>query len=130
MSFDKPPVWEECNKLFKLSGREVWTFGDVVFNPAKLDIPDHLWAHESVHGEQQKHDATVAKLWWMRYIDDQKFRVDQEVEAYQAQYRFICTKLKDRNARYRNLHILATDLCGPMYGRAISYTDAIRRIKE
>ncbi len=129
MSFEKPPIWEECNKAFKLTGNEIFTFGDVLFNPAKLEIPDHLLVHEEVHAFQQQHDEHVAIIWWKRFIADPKFRIEQETEAYQAQYKFICSKVKDKNARFRNLHMLASQLAGDMYGRAISYTDATRRIR-
>ena len=130
VSLSKPPIYDECAKAFKLTGREIFTYGDTIYNPAGFDIPDHLLIHELTHREQQKHDNTVAKLWWRRYIDDPKWRIDQEVEAYAAQYAFICTKVKDKNARYKNLHLLAVDLASPMYGSSISYTDAIRRIRN
>lgn len=130
ISFDYPPIYEEIKKKFKLSGREVFTFGDTIYNPAKLQISDHLMIHEETHGEQQKHDDTVAKIWWQRYLQDKEFLLNQEVEAYSNQYKFICNKVKDRNARFRNLHIICQDLAGPMYGNAISYTDAMRRIRN
>ena len=129
---EKPPIYEECVKAFGIDKRKgiVFTYGDCLYNPDGLDLPDHILVHESVHGNQQKHDDTVAKLWWERYIVDVKFRIEQEVEAYGAQYKFICEKVKDRNARYKSLHILAQDLSGDMYGRCLSYTDAIIKIKK
>ena len=123
-------MWDECVKAFDFDqSRTVFAYGDVIYNPARVEIPDHLFVHEGTHLDQHQHDDHVASIWWKRYIADPAFRLEQEVEAYRAQYKFICSKVKDKNARFRNLHIIATDLSGPMYGRVISYTDALRRIR-
>ena len=128
---ERPPAWiyDACIKQFNPPKGTVYSFATTIFNPDGVDIPDHLIVHESVHGEQQKHDELVAKFWWERYLADPFFRVEQEVEAYHEQYKFICTKIKDKNARFRNLHMLAQFMCSPMYGQCITYTDAIRRIR-
>jgi hypothetical protein len=127
----KPPIYNECVKAFGIDKRKgvVFTFGDVLYNPDNVIIPDHLLVHESTHAEQQKHDETVAKLWWKRYIEDPQWRIGQEVEAYKNQYHFICERVKDKNARFRFLHMLCIDLASPMYGSSISYTYAMRRIR-
>lgn len=129
ISISKPPIYDECVKVFDFGQGTVFTYGDVLYNPDNIDIPDHLMAHEECHAEQQVHNEIAAKLWWQKYLADEKFRIDQEVEAYGAQYKFICNKIKDKNSRYINLHIMADYLSSPMYGSAISYTDAIRRIR-
>jgi len=129
----KPPqwIWDECVKRFGIDKRKgvVFTVGENLYNPDNVVIPDHLYEHELTHAKQHEYNDTVATLWWKRYFEDPKFRCEQEVEAYSKQYQFICTKIKDKNARYRALHQLAVDLAGDMYGRSISYTDAIRRIR-
>lgn len=130
ISFEKPPIWEEVAKAFKFEPGTVFTYGDTIYCPDRVAIPDHLMVHEEVHAQQQGYDVHLAAIWWKRYITDVKFRVEQEVEAYIAQYKFICSKIKDKNARFKNLHALAAMLCGPMYGNALSYTDAMRRIRE
>ena len=130
ISTSYPPIYEDVKKAFELVGNEVFTFGDTLYNPSNAIIPDHLLIHEEVHAKQQEHNDVVAKLWWQRYIADSKYRIDQEVEAYSTQYKFICEKVKDKNARYRNLNALAEQLSGKMYGNSISYTDAIRKIRD
>lgn len=90
--------------------------------------PD-LIVHEETHGEQQDMHPDVAKIWWERYLHDPEFRVEQEAEAYGAQYRFICRQKKDRNARTRWLNTLANALSGPMYGNVCSYAEAIEKIR-
>jgi len=127
ISLEYPPIYEEAKKKFELSGREVFTFGDIIYNPSKSDIPDHLMVHEEIHCRQQ---GNTPNLWWSRYLQDNNFILDQETAAYRAQYKFICEKVKDRNTRYRALHQIATDLSGKMYGNLVSFTEAIRRIRD
>lgn len=131
LTYAKPPIWDEAVKLFKFDvDRTVFTYGNILFNPGHVPIEGHLWAHEETHAKQQAHDETVAKLWWKRYFEDPPFRLDQETEAYGNQYRYICEKLtKDRNKRYKILSELAQFLSGPMYGKIIGHTEAIRRIQ-
>lgn len=130
ISTNKPPIWSDAKEAFKFDeARTVFTYGDTLYNPAGVIIPDHLMIHEMVHEGQQQGDENVAKIWWKRYIKDPQFRVEQELEAYGAQYAYICGIIKDKNARFRTLHQLAVDLAGPMYGKCISYTDAINKIR-
>ena|ERR1035437_2462325 len=126
-----PPAWiyDECIKQFNPPKGTVYSFATTIFNPDGVDIPDHLIVHESVHGEQHQHNEEVATVWWRRYLVDPQFRAEQEIEAYHEQYKYICSKIKDKNARFRNLHILAQFMSAPMYGNCVSYTDAIRRIR-
>lgn len=133
ISNEKPPCWEEANKLFKLEELDlgtVFTYGDTLYNPSNVPISQDLFAHEETHGHQQEHNDTVAGLWWKRYIADPAFRLDQEVEAYGAQYAFLCQREKDRNKRAQMLWRIATALAGPMYGNIVTHSEAMRRIRE
>lgn len=130
---DKPPIWEEANKLFKLEELNlgtVFTYGDTLYNPFGADLSDDLIAHEEQHAKQQQHDDTCAKLWWKRYIEDPEWRLSQELEAYGAQYKCICRQQKDRNKQAKKLWELATILSGPMYGNMIQHGVAVQQIRN
>jgi hypothetical protein len=124
----KPPewIWNACNEKFNISKGTVWTVGDTLFNPDNSVIPDHLLAHEEVHSKQQS--CMGVDEWWREYLDNAKFRLEQEVWAYKAQYKFICNTMKDKNYRFKNLHILATHLSSPLYGSLVSPEVARRLI--
>lgn len=133
ISFEKPPCYDEANKLFKLDELNlgtVFTYGDTLYNPSKVPIDRDLLVHEETHGHQHQHDATVAKLWWERYIKDPQFRLEQEAEAYGKQYAYLCTVIKDRNKRYRALRSLASALSGPMYGSIVKHSEAEALIRK
>lgn len=126
----KPPIWEEAHKHFKIDDmKTVYTYGDKLYNPAGLTIEDHLMAHESTHADQQLSLEGGPAEWWKQHFADPKFRLTQELEAYQNQYIFFCSRHGDRNTRARFLHVIAGDLSSGMYQIGLSYVDASRLIK-
>lgn len=133
ITYEKPPIYDEANAFFKLEELNlgtIFTYGSTIFNPFRGELTQDLIVHESVHMEQQGHDDTVAKLWWQRYFLDPEFRLSQEVEAYGAQYKYLCTIFKDRNRQARHLQSLAQMLAGPMYGGIITVNEARKLIRE
>ena len=131
VSFEKPPVWDEAGKVFPLDGRYgvVFTYGDTLYNPWKVQIPTDLRVHEEEHMRQQGGTDEGAKAWWDRYLSDKAFMVEQEAEAYAAQYAFVCGVVKDRNKRVREMRQLAQMLSGELYGNAVSLAEAERAIR-
>jgi len=132
ISYEKPPIFEEAEKLFGVTEKDpvFYTFADTCYIPSGIPITADLIAHEETHAEQQEHDPLVAKIWWQRYFIDPDFRIEQEAEAYGAQYRFLCRIYRDRNAQARILHGLASHLSGKIYGYCIGLLEASRKIKE
>jgi hypothetical protein len=68
--------------------------------------------------------------WWDKYLTDPTFRLEQEVEAYQHQYQ--AASIIDPNPQrlFNFARALATDLSGPLYGKCISFFDALARIRS
>lgn len=129
----KPPIWQEANKLFKLEELNlgtIFTYGDTLYNPFNVQLTDDLIAHEECHARQQHHSDDGARIWWRAYIDHPEFRVEQELQAYGAQYKCLCGTIIDPNRRARQLNELAKILAGPMYGGIISHTGALTKIKK
>jgi len=104
----------------------VFTYNKALYNPSDGIISDDLLVHEMVHVRQQGNDS---ESWWHKYLNDQTFRLSQELEAYEAQYAFYKQRVKDRNAQARFLHKIALDLSSAVYGNMITYTDAKSRLK-
>lgn len=134
MSHEPPPVHAEIMRQFQVNvATTLFTFGDVLHNPAGLEIPEDYIKHEEVHAGQHGHNPEGAGRWWARYFQDQWFRIDQEARAYAAQYDWWCANNKrwgkDRNARSKKLRELATSLSSPMYGSVVNYDGAVRLIK-
>ena len=126
-----PPNYEEITNNFPtIIGKKgvIFTYGEAIFNPDGLPIDHDLQIHEATHSIQQ--DTIGPKAWWDKYFTDPQFRLSQELEAYQNQYRSFCDRIKDRNKRALYLFRLATDLGSAQYGNIISPTEAQKRIKN
>jgi len=129
---DKPPVYDriiQAGMIFNANST-IFAYNGAIYNPADLDLPQDIIVHEMVHLAQQGDTEESATAWWDRYILDVYFRIQQEIEAYGAQYRYAATIVKDRNRRYSLLRKLAESLSGPMYGNAIPFDSAITSIKK
>jgi hypothetical protein len=123
-----PPIYEDIiNAGMQPHGGTIYTYGDTIYNPGRVEIPEYLMIHEEVHSKQQGADPDA---WWGRYLIDQYFRTDQEAEAYAKQYDFMCKKIKDRNQRNRLLIDLSKILTSPVYGLQLSASSAMKFIKD
>ena len=124
----KPPIYDKILQAgMTPTDNAIYTYGDTIYNPGGGVIPDHVVKHEETHSRQQGDDPDG---WWGRYIGDDFFRIQQEVEAYANQYKFICQIQKDRNRRDKVLRNMSTILSSPTYGSIIGSSVAYKMIKD
>lgn len=90
-----PPNIHEIRQYLNPDIDAIFPWGDIIYNPSGLDIPEDVLYHENIHFEQQKLAGTP-EIWWMKYIYDRDFRENQEMEAYAKQYLFLKRYLPDR----------------------------------
>ena len=124
---EKPPEWimQGCLSQFRVNVEGTfWTYGDTIYSPGGVDLPPDIVAHEEQHCVQQAEYDGGKDAWWREYLVNPRFRLEQEAEAYGAQYRFFCSKVGDRNKRALFLHRLAATLAGPLYQVAVSQQQA------
>lgn len=129
---EKPPkhIWDKVHEVFEVNDSEtIYTYGNVIYNPAELTLPEEIIEHERVHMGQQK-SMGGPDAWWELYFVDKNFRYDQEVDAYGKQLAVFYTKNADRNARFRHNHMLASFLASPLYKTDIGTFKAQRDIRE
>ena len=123
----KPPIYD----MIIASGMRphegvVYAYGNTIYNPSGSSISEDVICHESIHGVQHGDNP---ESWWQRYLSDPHFRIAQEVEAYAAQYDYLCSTIKDKNARYQLVLRIAHTLSGPIYGEVISTAAALKMVK-
>jgi len=120
-----PPNYSDIASTFQLSGfNAVFTYGDTLYNPTGLPISDDLMAHEEVHAKQQ----TNPEEWWSRYLSNPEFRLEQELEAYRAQYKSLADR--PRPERRWFLREFAKNLSSKLYGGIINKAKAEELIKQ
>lgn len=122
---EKPPVFERALEKFgPIVHGAIFCWGDVIYNPSRAPIPDHLIEHEKIHSEQQKNFAGGVETWWEKYLNDPSFRLSQEIPAHQKEYEAYCSSGKIRNERRVYLKMIAARLSGRLYGNLISFEKA------
>lgn len=124
-----PPNYLEIEKALHPSKDFMFTYGDTIYWPMGLPIRQDVMVHEEVHMKQQSGFFMPPKRWWKKYLASPRFRFEQEVEAFQAQWGFIATYCKDREMRIKLLNEMARNLSNPAYGKIVSYADALQVIK-
>lgn len=106
----------------------VFAYGNKIYNPGRDAVSKDVMVHEEVHEKQQAAHKGGVEGWWQQYLDDAPFRLQQELEAYAAQFRWYsmaATRRKSDAFLYR----IASDLAH-MYGLKISVGEAESRIRK
>lgn len=90
-------------------------------------LPLRKVVHENVHIRQQARYGV--EKWWDDFISNKEFRLSQEVEAYQEEVKYIRSNVPNKQTRFKLIDEIAKDLSGKLYGRMISYNDALALFK-
>lgn len=99
----------------------VFTYGGTIYNPSGTPLDEAFLAHENTHVEEQR--VVGAEAWWERYLDQPEYRLEQELLAYQVQYKYAVQNYS-RADRRRLLAHISKDLSGAMYGKLITRQEA------
>lgn len=124
-----PPNFKQI-ELYVSSGAfepakgEIYPYAPYIFNPNKTYIDAPLLVHMITHILQQ--EKMGVKAWWDKYLRDKSFRLEQEIEAFQTQYRELKKEVSDRERLYKITYYMAKDL--QEYG--LSHSDAMRTLKS
>lgn len=121
---EEPPIYAEIQHHFHGAAMEnglmvayegkIYTWA----NPTKDEI-----IHEEVHLAQQ--ERIGCDLWWNKYFTDPSFRLEQEIEAYQWQAKYL-HEFSNRQERRWRFRKMAQLLSSKMYGNLISYDQALQ----
>ena len=125
----EPPMMEEIDRRFDVRGKPVvFAWGDIIYNPRGSFLGSALMAHEGLHGSRQGRGDAQIRRWWERYIEDDAFRLAEEIPAHRAEYHALCQSTHDRNWRARYLQQIAAKLAAPLYGCLLTEPEARRRL--
>ncbi len=113
--------------VLPITGREIFAYGGIIYNPGGGHIGPELIAHEEIHFTQQGSDPAG---WWDKYLKEPEFRLEQELEAHIEEYRVFCRLNRDRNRRSVFLHTISHRLAAPMYGGLLTAREASAKISK
>lgn len=119
-----PPNIEQIRAKITLKRRIVFTYGNTLYNPHDGKITKSILAHEETHARQQGESPAE---WWTKYLADDKFRLSQELEAYQAQLKHYAGINK---SWMPYLNTIADHLSSFRYGNIIDLPTAKREIMK
>jgi len=122
-----PPNIQAIKNVFPITGKETFSWGDIVYNPSGDKLSKSLLAHERVHGIQQGDDI---EGWWARYLIDTEFRFTQELEAHRVEYLVFISDEPNRNRRRILLKQISKRLSSRMYGSMVTFEKARKLIKK
>jgi hypothetical protein len=78
---ENPPEWimTGCLNQFRVNlDHTFWTYGDIIYNPGKGTIPDHIIAHEETHMRQQEA--------YVKRPEGECIGIEMKCEAHQDQW--------------------------------------------
>lgn len=122
---DLPPNYEQIIEVFPEVAKNklvVFTWGPAIYVQTATDkLPMDLDIHEQYHWQRQK--ETSIEEWWAQYLVDPDFRAQEELGAYQRQYKY-ARRHYSRSVFSEILDNIAHDLSGPIYGNIYAYEEA------
>lgn len=112
---DYPPNIDDIDAVLHVKDRPgiLYCYGDTIYNPGNEDVPLQLHAHEQVHSDRQGDNPGI---WWHKYLSDSRFRFEEELLAYKAEWEFVKQLPWKRTQRQLYLNSIAERLTGSMYG--------------
>lgn len=121
-----PPNYNEIEMNMRIVGTPAFPYGDIIYNPHDREIPPDVHYHEYIHSIQQGDNPA---LWWSKYTLDRNFRLEQEIEAYAHQYKFVKEHLGDKVGK-EALDGVAEDLASDTYSFGITKQEAETAIRK
>ena len=119
------PYYLKYAAHFPITPNTIFVFKNTIYTDNEM--PYDINYHENIHILQQ--NKIGAKKWINNYIKDKDFRLAQETEAYRAQLKFVLKETKDRK-EYANILVeCASNLSSPLYGKLVSYPEAIKILR-
>lgn len=127
--YGKRPWFAPLLRLFgmKPGPGVIYTVGRTIYSPGPLT--GDLLAHEATHTRQQRPWGLGPLLWWTRYMLSPRFRLEQEMQAYAEQFRYIQARTP-RRYHLRVLMAFAEIVSGPMYGSILTPQEAVADLRR
>jgi hypothetical protein len=125
---ETPPIYARILDAFPLAKKRgvIFSWGENIYNPSGVDIPDHLIIHERLHSRRQNGDP---RGWWDKYLEDSEFRLNEEILAHIAELSYVKDHAPSRELRRGAAGAVALRLRNPLYGWKMTKKEARAHLK-
>lgn len=110
------PLLEKYKEKFPINQFTIFAYDGSIY--CDYPLPPDLVVHETTHLKQQ--EKYGLDTWVDRYLNDNKFRLDMELEAYRKQL----ASIKDRELRFHVKQDCIDSLTSGLYGNLLNREDA------
>ena len=114
------PLLDKYKDKFPVTKNTIFAHKNTIYT--NYNLPAHLIIHEATHLKQQ--NKIEVDQWHEWYLNDDRFRLEVEIEAYQEQI----NSVKDRNDRAKLRLECVNNLSSPLYGSIISKEEALKKL--
>lgn len=115
------PLLDRYKEVFKVTDRTIFAYNGIIYSDYTL--PPDLIIHEQTHFKQQ--EKFGLDTWVERYLTNESFRLEMEIEAYKNQLKSI----KDKNLRFAVRMDSVDALTSGLYGSIITREEANQLLK-
>lgn len=112
------PLLEEYKKHFKIDENTIFAYNHIIYT--NKELPEDILLHEQQHFIQQDKDGL--DYWVQNYLNDPKYRLRQELDAYRKQL----ASCKPKGFRRAVMLDCIDNLTSGMYGDLITRQEAYR----
>lgn len=122
----RPPMYDRIVAAFPDAARPgvVFSWEKYIYVPGGGSLPISIVAHEEAHGREQ---AGIVEKWWVRYIEEPAFRLEQEVIGHRAEYRELL-RGGSRRDYGAYLKYVSGKLAAPLYGGLVTPAEAAKLV--
>jgi hypothetical protein len=128
ISHEIPAIYPQLEAKFGVS----WDNGLIIAYDGRVHCkqipPAQKIVHEEVHLLRQKKMGN--EVWWKLYLENEKFRFDEELVAYLAEANFIKKHIKDRELVFHAISDIASSFSSSTYGKIIDKGEALRLLRK
>src|ERR1700678_2370177 len=130
---ERPPNYAAIIATFPVVAHRrgvFFAYGDAIYNPDGVQISAALMDHEKTHAERQTGMSPdcCPDWWWAYYLNDPKFRLEEELIAHRVEWRTFLDEGHGRKDRRAYLASISARLASPLYGSMITAMAAKRII--
>ncbi|MBU0598792.1 hypothetical protein KKF61_07470 [Patescibacteria group bacterium] len=120
------PYLDDYKKVFPTTDDTIFVFYDTIYTNKDLTDYYDVLAHELKHLQRQ--GKIGAAKWIKQYIENSKFRLEEELIAYRHQLKVV----KQTGDRQELSHIYiecCQNISSDLYGNMITYPEALKKLK-